>query len=81
MVQFWNTVAGRHFIEGTMPKIEQHLERIAAALENMALEKAKTDDWPTCEWCSHRHLRPSYCQTPVFGGGGISSNCECDRGE
>ena len=74
MSQFWYTNAGRTFVEGTMPKIERHLDRIAKALESMVLEKAKADDWPTCGWCNHRHLRPSYCQTPVSDG-----ICDCER--
>ena len=74
MSQFWYTQSGRTFVDFTVPQIAHHLDRIAKALEQLALEKAKVDDWPTCGWCNHRHLRPSYCQAPV--GDGL---CECEE--
>ena len=74
MSQFWYTVAGRKMVEGTMPQIAHNLDRIAVALETLIKAKAQADDWPTCGWCNHRHLRPSYCQAPV--GDGL---CECEE--
>ena len=71
MNQFWYTVAGRRFVEGTMPKIERNLDRIATALENMAQEKAKTDtirEYPLCDWCDHRHFATAVCMV---------DGCEC----
>ena len=71
MTQFWYTVAGRRFIEGTMPKIERNLDRIAKALENLAVAKAQEDtirEYPRCEWCDHRHFPTAPC---------LVDDCEC----
>lgn len=46
-MEFHLTVMGRHFIEGTMPKIATALERIATALEELnARERAKATNPP-----------------------------------
>ena len=71
MTQFWYTVAGRRFIEGTMPKIERNLDRIAKALENLALAKENTIlEYPTCEYCDHRHFPTARC---------LVDDCECQQ--
>jgi len=79
MNQFWYTVAGRRFVEGTMPKIERNLDRIATALETMA--KAKQEairnfedtilEYPHCAWCDHRHFPTSIC---------LVDDCDCTAG-
>lgn len=38
-IQFWETVMGRRFFEGTMPKIAEHLERLTKLLEKQAAAK------------------------------------------
>lgn len=72
MTQFWYTVAGRGFIEGTMPKVERNLDRIAKALENMAKAKEDTSlEYPHCAWCDHRHFPTSIC---------LVDDCDCTAG-
>jgi len=76
MNQFWYTVAGRRFVEGTMPKIERNLDRIAKALENIALaHTALAEDtileYPHCAWCDHRHFPTSIC---------LVDDCDCTAG-
>ena len=71
MSQFWYTNAGRTFVEGTMPKIERNLDRIAKALESMVLAKAEEDtirEYPRCGWCDHRHFPTARC---------LVDDCEC----
>ena len=68
MSQFWYTVAGRHFIEGTMPKIERHLERIANALENLAVLSSQ-GPIPLCDDCDHRHYGSASC---------LAEGCDCN---
>ena len=76
MSQFWYTVAGRQFIEGTMPEIARNLDRIATALENRVLAQAAEDEedtireYPRCEWCDHRHLPTTTC---------LVDDCECQH--
>ena len=41
MTQFWYTIAGRTFVEHTMPEIARHLGRIAAAVEDLAVRKVE----------------------------------------
>ena len=78
MTQFWYTVAGRRMVEGTMPEIARNLDRIANALEKMALEQETQNDiidrentireYPRCEWCDHRHFPGHLC---------VVGDCEC----
>ena len=78
MSQFWYTNAGRTFVEGTMPKIERHLDRIAKALENMnQLSRYAYGVDPECGLCDHRHPQPGPCWAPV----GAGQVCECDGKE
>ena len=71
MNQFWYTVAGRRFVEGTMPKIERNLDRIAKALESMVATQFFADSvrqYPRCEWCDHRHFPTATC---------LADDCDC----
>jgi len=69
MSQFWYTNAGRQFIEGTMPQIARHLNRIAYALESMTMAKDNImSPYPLCEWCDHRHFVNMDCS---------ADDCEC----
>ena len=64
MTQFWYTVAGRTFVEHTMPEIARHLGRIANAVETLALRKVEEDtisEYPRCGWCDHRHFPTAIC--------------------
>ena len=73
MTQFWYTVAGRRMVEGTMPEIARNLDRIATALENMAVAKIEEDtirEYPRCEWCDHRHFPTARC---------LVDDCECQH--
>jgi hypothetical protein len=68
-MDFWQTVLGRRFIEGTMPQIERQLGRIAKALENLALAQENTIlEYPRCDWCDHRHFPTAIC---------LADDCEC----
>ena len=73
MTQFWYTVAGRRFIEGTMPEIARHLGRIATAVEKLVEEKTQEDtirEYPRCGWCDHRHFPTARC---------LVDDCECQQ--
>ena len=73
MTQFWYTIAGRTFVEHTMPEIARHLGRIAAAVEDLAVRKVEEDiisEFPRCEWCDHRHLPTRRC---------LVEDCECHQ--
>ena len=67
MSQFWYTVAGRQFVEGTMPKIEHDLDRIANALENL-LVLSSQGPIPLCDGCDHRHYASASC---------LAEGCDC----
>ena len=71
MTQFWYTVAGRKFVEHTMPEIARHLDRIATVIEDLAVAKIEEDlirEYPRCEWCDHRHFPTCRC---------LVDDCEC----
>ena len=71
MTQFWYTVAGRKFVEHTMPEIARHLDRIATVIEDLAVAKIEEDlirEYPRCEWCDHRHFVNMDCS---------ADDCEC----
>ena len=73
MTQFWYTVAGRTFVEHTMPEIARPLDRIATAVEKLVTEKVKEApirEYPRCEWCDHRHFPTARC---------LVEDCECQQ--
>ena len=73
MTQFWYTVAGRTFVEHTMPEIARQRGRIAAAVEDLAVRKIEEDtirEYPRCEWCDHRHFPTARC---------LVEDCECQQ--
>ena len=73
MTQFWYTIAGRTFVEHTMPEIARHLGRIATAVEKLAAEKVEEDiisEFPRCDWCDHRHIPTRRC---------LVEDCECHQ--
>ena len=73
MTQFWYTIAGRTFVEHTMPEIARHLGRIATAVEKLVAEKVEEDtirEYPRCEWCDHRHFPACRC---------VEYGCECQQ--
>lgn len=63
--KFFQTIMGKQFFEGTMPKLARSLERIAVALEKTVVEpdyvkraekinnlfafKVRNNDWPSVE--------------------------------
>ena len=68
-MDFWQTVAGGRLLGGTIPSIERNLERIAKALENLALAQGGTIlEYPRCEWCDHRHFPTAIC---------LADDCDC----
>jgi len=46
---FWQTLMGRQYYEGTLPRIARALERIAAALEAQNAPAAPRDNAPPVE--------------------------------
>ena len=59
MTEFFQTIMGRAFYDGTMPRIATALERIATALEHAARpEQAAVllaGSWPWCSSCRSYH--------------------------
>ena len=56
-----------------MPDIARQLDRIAAALEDLAVRKVEEDtihEYPRCEWCDHRHFPTARC---------VEYGCDCKQ--
>jgi hypothetical protein len=45
-IDFYQTVMGRAFYDGTMPKLAEALERIASALETLVEQEARRQPAP-----------------------------------
>jgi hypothetical protein len=69
MTEFFQTVMGRSFYEGTMPKVARALERIASAVEQRTAGDDDTTERPwivargtmvgvQCERCKYQMLIP-----------------------
>ena len=63
MTQLHETLIGKRLLEGTLPKIERHLERIAQALEKLAPETTEATDKSTLIGTVDINMYPWYKTT------------------